>query len=170
MYTLTIYSVDAAGNKNDSTDESKDLKIEFVIDKVPPVITSETLDTTERKNNRPKAESLDAVFAVTDNHEVNVDSLTFTVDGNPVQYTVDDAGKYHIVLTESKNWQTVSVSVQDTAGQAAEAVEAQVLVTTNLFIRWYSNTPLFVGSLAGGAAVVAVAVALVVKRKKKMDA
>lgn len=170
VYTLTIYSVDAAGNKNDSTDESKDLKIEFVIDKVPPVITSETLDTTERKNNRPKAESLDAVFAVTDNHEVNVDSLTFTVDGNPVQYTVDDAGKYHIVLTESKNWQTVSVSVQDTAGQAAEAVEAQVLVTTNLFIRWYSNTPLFVGSLAGGAAVVAVAVALVVKRKKKMDA
>ena len=170
VYTLTIYSVDAAGNKNDSTDESKDLKIEFVIDKVPPVITSETLDTTERKNNRPKAESLDAVFAVTDNHEVNVDSLTFTVDGNPVQYTVDDAGKYHIVLTESKNWQTVSVSVQDTAGQAAEAVEAQVLVTTNLFIRWYSNTPLFVGSLAGGAAVVAVAVALVVKRKKKIDA
>lgn len=170
VYTLTIYSVDAAGNKNDSTDESKDLKIEFVIDKVPPVITSETLDTTERKNNRPKAESLDAVFAVTDNHEVNVDSLTFTVDGNPVQYTVDDAGKYHIVLTESKNWQTVSVSVQDTAGQAAEAVEAQVLVTTNLFIRWYSNTPLFVGSLAGGAAVIAVAVALVVKRKKKTDA
>lgn len=170
VYTLTIYSVDAAGNKNDSTDESKELKIEFVIDKVPPVITSETLDTTERKNNRPKAESLDAVFAVTDNHEVNVDSLTFTVDGNPVQYTVDDAGKYHIVLTESKNWQTVSVSVQDTAGQAAEAVEAQVLVTTNLFIRWYSNTPLFVGSLAGGAAVVAVAVALVVKRKKKIDA
>lgn len=170
VYTLTIYSVDAAGNKNDSTDESKELKIEFVIDKVPPVITSETLDTTERKNNRPKAESLDAVFAVTDNHEVNVDSLTFTVDGNPVQYTVDDAGKYHIVLTESKNWQTVSVSVQDTAGQAAEAVEAQVLVTTNLFIRWYSNTPLFVGSLAGGAAVVAVAVALIVKRKKKIDA
>lgn len=170
VYTLTIYSVDAAGNKNDSTDESKELKIEFVIDKVPPVITSETLDTTDRKNNQPKADSLDAVFSVTDNHEVNVDTLEITVDGDPVQYTVDEQGKYHIVLTESKDWQTVTVSVKDTAGQAAETVEAQALVTTNILIRWFNNTPIFIGSLVGVAAVAVIVILLIAKRNKGKEA
>lgn len=166
VYTLTIYSKDAAGNQNDSTDESKEMTIEFVVDKIAPIITSETLDTAERDNNKPKAASMDAVFAVTDNHELNVDTLKFTVDGDEVQYTIDAQGKYHITLNESRAWQKVSVTVLDTAGNAAETVEAEALVSTNIFVRWFNNTPVFIGSLIGVVAVAAILVVLIVKRKK----
>jgi len=167
VYTLTIYSKDAAGNQNDSTDESKKMTIEFVVDKIAPIITSETLDTAERDNNKPKAASMDAVFAVTDNHELNVDTLKFTVNGDEVQYTVDAQGKYHITLNESRAWQKVSVTVLDTAGNAAETVEAEALVSTNIFVRWFNNTPVFIGSLVGVVAVAAILIVLVVKRKKR---
>ena len=44
-----------------------------------------------------------------------------------------------------------------------------VTVSTNFFIRWYANKPLFIGSLAGLAAVVAVVVILLAKKKRKVE-
>lgn len=41
----------------------------------------------------------------------------------------------------------------DAAGNKTNYVLNGILVTTNTFIRWYNNKPLFAGSIAGAAVV-----------------
>jgi LPXTG-motif cell wall-anchored protein len=41
------------------------------------------------------------------------------------------------------------------------------LVNANIFVRWYNNTPLFVGSIIGAAALIMAVIAFIVFGKKK---
>lgn len=165
-YTVTVYSEDAAGNKNDSTDESKSTNIEFVIDKVAPVINSETLDTQVKDNNKFNETSKQVIFSVSDNHEIKLDTLNITVDGAKVEYEEKD-GKYIITLNESNHFQTVEVSVKDAADQTS-TLSAEALVSTNFFVRWYNNKIAFIASLAG-VGVLAAAIIFIVVMKNKND-
>ena len=40
-------------------------------------------------------------------------------------------------------------------------------VSTNMFVRWYANRPLFLGSIAGGVGLIGVASGLLVFLRKK---
>ena len=58
------------------------------------------------------------------------------------------------------------VEAVDEAGNASSLILPDVYVTRNLFVRWYTNTPLMLGSI-GALCAAAAAVTLLIWRKKR---
>ena len=73
-------------------------------------------------------------------------------------------------MSNSNSRQDVRAVAVDAAGNTSETEIRRVLVTSNLFVQFYSNTPLLAGSIAG---IVVIAAALwyflIFKRKKKEE-
>ena len=84
-------------------------------------------------------------------------------------------------MNEQSSAQSVRIVVEDMAGNitdtssedftSAYEFNNMVTVSTNLFVRWFANKPLFWGSIAGILVVVTgLCVFLAAKRKKKEEA
>ena len=92
----------------------------------------------------------------------------------------DSAYNYsgQFTINESTDVQTVQIKVTDLAGNVTDTASENfstndmyvfndtVTVSTNFFVRWYANKPLFWGSI-GGVVVLAAAVCFIVAAKKK---
>ena len=87
-------------------------------------------------------------------------------NGKEVDYKVDGE-TYTFDIPEQNSTQDVKIVATDAAGNEYEVNVERFLVSTNLFVRWYNNTPLFVGSLVGVGALGIGAAAFVIFRKKK---
>ena len=72
-------------------------------------------------------------------------------------------------IPESNEKQNVKITAMDAAGNVQEASVENFLVTTNAFVRWYNNTPLFVGTIAALAAAAGFVAFLIIKKKNKKD-
>ena len=67
-------------------------------------------------------------------------------------------------INESSSTQKVHFVVEDLAGNitdtdeqsfsSAYAFEREITVSTNFFVRWFANKPLFIGSIVGVTAIV----------------
>lgn len=165
LYNITIDSKDRANNEVNN--KVKESDIEFVIDKTKPtvVITGVENDGQYRTNSR------DITITVADN--VAMDSLKVDVDGKEntsksynAKEILKQKGEIPFSLTDSSNWQEIRALATDAAGNTAETSEIRVLITANLLVQFYRNTPLVVGSSVGLAALVAVLVILISRKKK----
>lgn len=165
LYNITIDSKDRANNEVNN--KVKESEIEFVIDKTQPtvVITGVENDGQYRTNSR------DIAITVADN--VAMDSLDVNVDGKEGSSTSYDAkeilkqnGEIPFSLADSSNWQEIKAVATDAAGNTAETSEIRVLITANLLVQFYRNTPLVVGSSVGLAALAAVLIILISRKKK----
>ena len=165
LYNVTIDSKDRA--KNEVNNKVKEANIEFVIDKTKPtvVITGVEDDGQYRTNNR------DITIAVADN--VAMDNLNVQVDGKDTQSKTYSAkeiqkqkGEIPFSLESSSNWQEIKAVATDAAGNQADTSEIRVLITANLLVQFYRNTPLVVGSSVGLAAVAAALAVFLTKKKK----
>ena len=162
-YRLTIYSMDAAGNVNENIDESKKAEISFGIDKTNPVIVPIYFESgkqypVEVKN--VKAEVKDNLV---------LESVKIYLNGEEVEYKVDGEA-YTFDIPEANEKQNVEFVAVDAAGNEYKLQVDDFLVSTNIFVRWYNNTPLFVGSIIG-VVVLAVAITafILFGKKKKKD-
>ena len=72
---------------------------------------------------------------------------------------------FHVQSSNSR--QDIMVAAEDSAGNRTNYVISGVLVTTNAFIRWYHNTPLFAGSIVGAVAISGAGIGGFVYRKKR---
>ena len=96
----------------------------------------------------------------------------------------DDLNSYAgtFTLSESNEAQTVQLKVTDLAGNVTDTASDDfnpgerfvfndiITVSTNFFVRWYANTPLFWGSVGGVVVVTAgIWLLIVAKRKKKAE-
>ncbi len=168
-------SIDSEGNQILDT-------MTFIVDKtVPEIRNIVNLDKTI-----VNAQSLDVKFTIVDVGGLKaieiilsgetIDTITEFGDGQfnySGQFTID----------ESSEAQTVQIKVTDLAGNVTDTASEnfstgdlyifndRVTVSTNLFVRWYANKPLFWGAI-GGVVVAAAAVCITValKRKKKAEA
>lgn len=143
-YIVTLYSEDAAGNINENIDESKKAEISFGIDKTPPVIIPIDIASEEQYAQDVKT----ATVAVNDN--LVLQDVQVFVGENQSEYTAEGEN-YVFDIPSSSDRQDITIAAVDAAGNRTNYVISGVLVTTNAFIRWYNNTPLFVGSIAGTA-------------------
>ena len=82
------------------------------------------------------------------------------------ELTVED-GVLTIPVDSKNAYQTVQIIAYDAAGNPTDPVEYQVLVTSNWWIQFYMNKPLFFGCIAGIVVIAGVIIFLVVKRSKK---
>lgn len=167
-YRLTVYSKDVAGNVNENIDEAKSAEISFGIDTTKPVIVPIDLENGEQypvEVKTVKAEIKDNLVL----DKVTIYYGNEVKPGNEIKYTVEGE-TYTFDIPQKNEKQSVLFVATDAAGNTHELVVEDFLVTTNWFVRWYNNTPLFIGSIVG-VVVVAIGVSafIVFGKKKKKD-
>ena len=161
-YSIAVYSEDKAGNINENIEESKKAEMSFGIDKTNPVVVPVDLEG----NKQYAVEMKEVSIEIKDN--LVLDGVKIYLNDKEIEYKVDGE-TYTFNIPESNEKQTVRVVAIDAAGNEHELFVKGFLVSTNLFVRWYNNTPLFIGSIIG-AVVVALGIAwFIVFGKKKKD-
>jgi len=145
-YIVTLYSKDRANNVNENIDETKKAEISFGVDKTPPIVVPIDISSKEQYAADVK------VATVTVNDNLVLQNVDIYIGQEKCDYTENgDAYTFHIPGAVSR--QDITVAAVDAAGNRTNYVIGGVLVTSNAFVRWYNNTPLFAGSLAGVAVV-----------------
>ncbi len=145
-YIVTLYSEDIAGNVNENIDESKEAEISFGVDKTAPVVIPIDVESNAQYPVDTKATN------VTVNDNLVLDSVEIYIGDKKCDYTVDGEN-YQFNIPNNTKKQDVTIMAVDAAGNKTNYVLNGILVTTNTFIRWYNNKPLFAGSIAGAAVV-----------------
>ena len=160
-YTVSLHSKDAAGNVNENIDETKKAEISFGVDKTAPVIVPIDIESGQQY----PVDNKTVTMAINDN--LVLDDATIYLNGKEVEHEVDGEN-YTFNVNSSNSKQQVEVLAIDAAGNEYTKEIKDFLVTTNMFVRWYNNTPLFIGSIAGvGTLSVAVTAYFIFFRKKK---
>jgi hypothetical protein len=161
-YSVNLKTVDTASNTNLNTNSESGV-IHFVKDSTLPAIVSSVPSGT-----RVNAQECTVQITITDAN-LDLDSLHFFLDGQPVEVTKLDANNYTFVVGTGLN-HSFSVEAADLAGNVAEPFTCdRVTVSTNILVLWYANTPLFIGSVAGTAAVAGGLIYFFVGKKKKKE-
>ena len=162
-YSLYIYTQDAAGNVNENIDDTKEAQISFGIDKTKPIVTPIDFES----GRQYAVESRTVTVEVKDNLLLGEVKIYLNDEEVPFQ-TEGDSYTFLIPMRNSK--QTVRIVAVDSAGNEQEVYVSDFLVTTNLFVRWYNNTPLFVGTLVLLALILGLLIwwlLLLLRRKRK---
>lgn len=77
-----------------------------------------------------------------------MESVKIYLNSKEIEYTVDGE-TYTFDIPESNSVQDVKIVAVDAAGNEYLVEIEDIIVSTNILVRWYNNTPLFTGSIAG---------------------
>lgn len=132
-YIVTVSSKDAAGNINENGDETKKAEIRFGIDKTEPTVVSLNLES----NTTYPEDSKTARIDISDN--LVMAQVLIQLNGTSVETEQDEQGAYLVPLKNEDHAQSISITAVDAAGNIRNVVLDHFYITTNLFIRWYTN-------------------------------
>ena len=171
VYSVIIYSVDKAGNTSENSLDTKNATLQFGVDNSVPNIVVSNLD-----NNKTYATELYTVkLLISDNLVLNgvdvyLDDYTNPYKswtGEEVAAVISGTGDFSFDINDASNGShKVKIVATDAAGNKHEIEVSNFYVTTNLFVRYYTNTPLFIGSIIGLLVIIALAVFIVVIKRK----
>lgn len=178
VYRISVSSKDATGNSPETTNfEDKDIL--FRVDSTAPEINS----VTGLEESIINAADVNVNYTVYDT--IGLKSIQVYVDGEKVDEITDftsDMNNYDGTFTvnERQSAQHVRLVAEDLAGnvtdtdskefESAYAFNRAVTISTNFFVRFYANKPLFWGTIivvilaAGG-----ITALILVKRRKKQE-
>ena len=160
-YSVSVYTVDAAGNVNENIAENKKAEISFGVDKTNPVVVPIDFESGSQYPVTTKTVSVE----IKDN--LVVDNVKIYLNDTEVKYN-NEGESYTFDIPEKNEKQNVKIIATDAAGNELALTVDNFLVTSNVFVRWFNNTPLFIGSIAGIVVIIgAVIVLVVLKRRKK---
>ncbi len=155
-YTVALYSKDAAGNINENIDEKKQAEISFGVDKTAPVIIPIDFESGKQY----PVDSKPVTISIKDN--LVLDRVKIYLNDKKVAYK-SDGENYTFTIPNANFKQNVRIVAVDAAGNKLTKEVNDFLVSKNLFVRWYNNTLLFIGTLVA-AGVVAAGVTAAVRR------
>ncbi len=170
VYSITVESDDQAGNKAKNDQEVKNTAINFGIDSTLPIINVENLESKKTY----AVDSLKVNMSVKDN--LKLTKVIVELDGKEkaawtgeeLEKIIKNGGNFSFDIdgesTKAHNLKVISV---DAAGNEQIEEISDFFVTTNFWVRYYTNKPLFFGSIAGVILIAALVVFLVVYKKKK---
>lgn len=160
-YSVSVYTVDAAGNVNENIAENKKAEISFGVDKTNPVVVPIDFESGAQYPVTTKTVSVE----IKDN--LVLDTVKIYLNDTEVKYN-NEGESYTFDIPEKNEKQNVKIIATDAAGNELALTVDNFLVTSNVFVRWFNNTPLFIGTIAGIVVIIgAVIVLVVLKRKKK---
>lgn len=172
LYTVTVASKDEA--KNPSFNDAYDLRsVQFTIDKTAPEI--ENITGLEKKH----VFSDEQLVTLKVRDTQGLDNIVVKING--VEDTIACQNETSITkeykISASSSVQTISVVATDLSGRSATLEECKdtlnvndkIIVSKNIFVHWYLETPLFIGSLVGVGVLAAGIVILVILKKKKKE-
>ena len=160
-YVVTIYSEDRAENK--SSNKAKGKELNFVVDKTAPTIVVGGIEDGGQYREANREITLD----VEDN--VLLKTVDVYVNGAIVKTVAQEElltenGRIKVNLKGSNKKQVLTVQSKDAAGNHAESKAVSFLITPNIFVQWYTNKPIFIGSIL----VMAGAVGFIFFRRRKL--
>lgn len=173
IYRLAIYSKDVAGNESENNMDTKNSGINFVIDKTMPNVVITNLEShktypVDLKSVLMSANDnllLNSVVVYLDDYDNayrswNAEEIKGILAGTG-EFTFDISG-------DSKSAHKLKVVCIDAAGNEKSEEITNFFVTTDVFVRYYNNKPLFFGSIAGGTLIAALGVVMVlwIRRRK----
>ena len=178
VYKISVSSKDATGNTPENNNY-EDMGITFRVDSTLAEIAS-IVGLEEAIIN---ATEVDVKYTVFDT--MGIKSIKIYVDGELVDEITDfsaDLNNYNgsFVLNEKSSAQSVRIVVEDLSGNitdtdaenfsSAYEFNKTVTVSTNIFVRWFANKPLFWGSIVGVTGIAGFLwFFLIGKRKKKEE-
>jgi hypothetical protein len=115
------------------------------------------------------------------NDNLLLDSVVVYLDNNTTPYKTWDAegiaeilagnGEFTFAVSDnSTSAHSVKVVCTDAAGNETSEEFTDFFVTTNLWVRYYNNKPLFFGSIVGIILLLALIVIIVVRERRKKEA
>lgn len=162
IYKISVSSADETGNKPDIANYD-DKEILFRVDSTPPEISN----ISGLEDKIINATEVDVNYTVFDS--IGLKAISVYVDGEEIESITDfgdDANNFagQFKIDEKSSSQDVRIYVEDLAGNitdtsskefnSAYKFNSSVTVSTNAFVRWFANKPLFVGSIIGFIALI----------------
>ncbi len=172
VYSLSFYSEDEAGNISENSLESKNIAIQFGVDRIEPELNIQNL----RSNQTYASDLYQVRFKAEDNFilksvRVYLDGESFSSwEGDRLAQVIDQGGLFEFGIPgTSTKAHDIRIVAVDAAGNSYEETLDNVYVTMSLWIRYLTNRPLFYGSMAILILLLALVIFLVVKRSREQD-
>lgn len=160
-YTVSIHSVDEAGNINISDSEKKKAELTFYMDKTKPLCIPLNISD----NTTYKGERYTARFSVSDNISITKDNITVYLNGKSVRTTFED-DECSFVIPNSSHAQSIRIVLRDMADNEIEYTYKNVLVTTSV-IRLMVRKTWFRFAGAGAVLLTGAGALFAVNRRRK---
>lgn len=161
-YILTFISVDNAGNTNENIDETKGAEIWFGVDKTAPVVVPIGIESGKTY----PVDNKEATLSVSDN--LVLSNVKVYLNDKLVKCNVN-GDNYSFDISAKNTSQNIKVVATDEAGNKLVQEVKNFYVTTNLFVRFYANKPLFIATIAGAALLITgITIFSFYRKKKKM--
>lgn len=161
-YIVTIYSEDRA--KNLSNSQSKGKQLAFAVDKSAPSIVISGVENEGRYRENSRQITVDA------QDNIALAKVQIILDGKVQNYDISKLqaanGKLSIRAESKNTWQTLYVYGVDKAGNEVSTEKISFLVTPNVLVQFYRNTPVFYGSMFTIGMILIGTCVLLGKRKK----
>lgn len=174
VYRVVLHSEDEAGNIAENSLISKDKEINFGIDATAPTLVVNNLES----GITYPVDALEVFMYPMDNlllSKVAVyldDNMQPEVSWNQEQVTdiISNTGEFSFTIPgDSTQAHTLRVVCTDAAGNEFETEFDDFYVTTNLWVRFFNNKPLFYGTIACLVALVAFLIYFFGYRKKTSE-
>ena len=185
--TILIYGEDEAGNQNTNESNTSEVtqmlsgevytgKIEFVLDTMPPIITTVGIESNTVYNAESQQMKIDISDSTPVALKVYLNDQELTLSQEPADNSVawmtrdETMGTYTVNVPQDNNLfskQTLRVTVVDAANNEAEAYVQEFYVSTNPFIQLMNNIWLLGACVLVLAGVIFLTVVTIRKRKTK---
>ncbi len=168
VYEVVIYSEDRAQNVSDN--RTKDSGITFIVDKTAPTIAISGVEADEQYVVDERLVTVD----VKDNMELGnmqiyVNDNTQPMASYSTEEILEAGGVVSVMLGSSNNRQTLLVGAVDKAGNQSHVSVEDFLITSNMLVQFYRNTPLLMGTIILIALIVAGILYFFIFLKKSDD-
>ena len=172
VYRISVHSEDEAGNVSENTLDNKNKEITFAVDNTPPDIIVTNLEDGKTY----PVTNMTVRMSVADN--IQLKNVVVYLDGE--EYKKWGSAEIERMLSANEDFlfdipgtsnsaHVVRIIGTDNAGNAREIEIKDFYVTTNFWIRFYTNKPLFFGVLGGLAVLIGLVIFLIIFRKKDKD-
>ena len=161
IYKIIITTKDAAGNVNENIIDGKNANIEFVIDKTKPIIAIAGVKSHYFYDENEK----EVTIQIEDNLAMN--DVEVMLNNEKIEIPQENFD-FTIQVPEKSDMQSLKVIATDKAGNSEIKEIKDFTVSSNFFVRWYLNKPLFIGSLIV-IGLAAIGITVFVKNKKATE-